>query len=133
VTEFEKNLGKLDARIGNRVRLRRALLGMSQEKLARLVGLTCQQIKKYERGINRISAGRLWDIARILRAPVTFFFDDLHPTAHDGSSRPKSHDNILPSKQGMQLNAAFMRIRNDKLRRDLLNIVQTLASIEVAE
>src|SRR6202012_596679 len=71
----------IDAHVGARVRLRRTLLGMSQEKLGEAIGLTFQQVQKYERGANRIGASRLYDLSRVLDVPVSFFFDDLNPEA----------------------------------------------------
>src|SRR5579864_5254245 len=69
----------VDVHVGGRVRLRRTLLGMSQEKLGEAIGLTFQQVQKYERGANRIGASRLWDLSRVLDCPVSFFFDDVDP------------------------------------------------------
>src|SRR5437016_10124339 len=72
----------VDVHVGSRVRLRRTLLGMSQEKLGEAIGLTFQQVQKYERGANRIGASRLFDLSRVLDVPVSFFFDDMaHETA----------------------------------------------------
>ena len=73
---------RVDTHVGSRVRLRRALLGMSQEKLGEAIGLTFQQVQKYERGANRIAASRLFDLSRVLDVPVSFFFDDM-PGAGD--------------------------------------------------
>src|SRR6186997_1732132 len=69
----------VDVHVGTRVRLRRTLLGLSQEKLGEAIGLTFQQVQKYERGANRIGASRLWDLSRVLDCPVSFFFDDMDP------------------------------------------------------
>src|SRR5215469_4848440 len=69
----------IDVHVGSRVRLRRTLLGMSQEKLGEAIGLTFQQVQKYERGANRIGASRLYDLGRVLDVPVSFFFDDISP------------------------------------------------------
>lgn len=71
--------GAVDVHVGNRIKLRRMLLGMSQERLGEALGLTFQQVQKYERGVNRVSASRLFDIARVLDVPVGFFYDDLDP------------------------------------------------------
>ena len=67
----------IDVHVGNRIRLRRTLLGLSQEKLAALLGLTFQQVQKYERGMNRVGASRLWDIGKVLEVPINFFFEDM--------------------------------------------------------
>src|SRR6266567_5359493 len=79
-----------DSHVGARVRLRRTLLGMSQEKLGNAIGLTFQQVQKYERGANRIGASRLFDLSRVLDVPVAFFFDDMPETlsaTYSGSSQ----------------------------------------------
>lgn len=76
--------GPVDVHVGNRIRLRRTLLGLSQEKLGEALGLTFQQIQKYERGANRVGASRLYDLARILDVPIGFFFDDMQ----DGTPKP---------------------------------------------
>lgn len=77
--EREHRASPIDVHVGTRVRLRRTLLGMSQEKLGEALGLTFQQIQKYERGVNRIGASRLFDLARVLDVPIGFFFDDMAP------------------------------------------------------
>src|SRR5882762_8525140 len=76
-----------DVHVGSRVRLRRTLLGMSQEKLGEAIGLTFQQVQKYERGANRVGASRLYDLSRVLDVPVSFFFDDIAP-GEDVAVRP---------------------------------------------
>src|SRR5512147_2967524 len=77
--EKEGRPSPIDVHVGSRIRLRRTLLGMSQEKLGEALGLTFQQIQKYERGVNRIGASRLFDLARVLDVPIGFFFDDMSP------------------------------------------------------
>ena len=69
----------IDVHVGRRMRLRRQLLGLSQETLAAMLGLTFQQVQKYERGMNRIGASRLWDISKVLNVPISFFYDDMDP------------------------------------------------------
>jgi len=81
------NPNPIDVHVGSRVRLRRTLLGMSQEKLGEALGLTFQQVQKYERGVNRIGASRLYHLSQILDVPVSFFFDDM-PTFEKGSALP---------------------------------------------
>src|SRR5580698_8474418 len=110
---------RVDAHVGSRVRMRRMLLRMSQEKLGRSLGLTFQQVQKYERGVNRISAGRLHEIAHILRVPVDFFFEGLSSAAQDGPARA-SAESLSLSRQDLQISLAFMRIRDATLRRHLL-------------
>src|SRR5579875_1614359 len=75
--ERESRASPIDAHVGTRIRLRRTLLGMSQEKLGEALGLTFQQVQKYERGVNRVGASRLFDLSRVLDVPISFFFDDL--------------------------------------------------------
>ena len=77
--ENKKKPNPIDIHVGSRIRLRRTMLGMSQEKLGEALGLTFQQIQKYERGVNRIGASRLFDLARVLDVPIGFFFDDMSP------------------------------------------------------
>src|SRR6266481_2040021 len=81
----------IDVHVGSRVRLRRNMLGLSQEKLGEAIGLTFQQVQKYERGANRIGASRLHDLSRVLDVPVSFFFDDMDPV------RPRRSPQVLPS------------------------------------
>jgi transcriptional regulator with XRE-family HTH domain len=112
--------------------MRRMLLGISQEKLSRLLGLTFQQVQKYERGINRISAGRLYELAHILRVPVGFFFEGLSPTAQDVTEMDSAESFSL-SGQDLQISLAFMRIRDATLRRHLLAMIEALASSQAAK
>src|ERR1700745_3000245 len=76
----------IDVHVGARVRLRRTLLGMSQEKLGDAIGLTFQQVQKYERGANRVGASRLFELSRVLDVPVSFFFDELGPESAGGAA-----------------------------------------------
>lgn len=80
--------GPVDVHVGNRIRLRRTLLGLSQEKLGEALGLTFQQIQKYERGANRVGASRLYDLARVLDVPIGFFFDDMQEAAQKPAAAP---------------------------------------------
>src|SRR5204862_7806940 len=92
----------IDVHVGNRVRLRRTLLGMSQERLAEQIGLTFQQVQKYERGANRVSASRLFDLSRMLDVPISFFFDDMPETlsaAHAGAARPRRAAGFAESQE----------------------------------
>src|SRR5262245_26122558 len=130
----------IDAHVGNRVRLRRMILGMSQEKLGDKLGLTFQQIQKYEKGINRIGASRLFDLAQVLNVPVQFFYDDA-PAAvgrmgnADGLAGPPSEDYVLEflgSRDGLELNRAFVRITDAKVRRSVVELVRSLAGDDQA-
>jgi transcriptional regulator with XRE-family HTH domain len=125
----------VDVHVGNRVRLQRMLLGISQEKLGERLGLTFQQVQKYEKGINRIGASRLYDLAQILGVPVQFFYDDAPPGVSrigaTGGFAEQSGDGyifeFLNTREGLELNKAFVRISDMKTRRAVLDLVRTLA------
>jgi transcriptional regulator with XRE-family HTH domain len=130
----KKQPNPIDIHVGGRVRLRRMMLGMSQEKLGEQLGITFQQIQKYEKGTNRIGASRLQHIARVLTVPVAFFFEDAPgaPAAQPagGLSEPKSASYIvdfLSSSEGIQLNKAFVRVKDAKLRRRIIDLVRAMA------
>ena len=111
--------------------MRRKMLGVSQERLAEALGLTFQQVQKYERGSNRVSASKLYEIARFLSAPVSYFFEGLSDpatggTGTDDGSEQFVHD-FLMTTEGLELAAAFPRINQSRLRRRLLDLVRTLA------
>jgi transcriptional regulator with XRE-family HTH domain len=118
----ETNL--VDRHVGSRVRMRRMMLDLSQEKLGDALGLTFQQVQKYENGTNRISASRLQHISQILRVPVPFFFEGA-PGGVDGAAGPPSYVNeFLATSDGVALVKAFRRIKNVKLRRLIVNLVE---------
>lgn len=129
----KKQASAIDAHVGNQIRLRRALIGMSQERLGELLGLTFQQIQKYEKGVNRIGAGRLYEIARILEIGIPYFYEG----AVDGAGQPVNSKidgaapaelmSYLTSPEGLQLNLAFMRITDTKVRKRVLDLVKSLA------
>src|ERR1700759_4282435 len=106
----KKQANPVDAQVGNRVRIRRMLIGMSQEKLGDLLGLTFQQVQKYEKGVNRIGAGRLYEIARILGVPIDFFYDGMASGPESsGSSDSRSTPPVMEfvsSGEGLQLSLA---------------------------
>lgn len=136
----------VDVHVGRRIRLRRTLLGYSQEKLAALLGLTFQQVQKYERGSNRLGASRLWDMACVLNVPVTFFYTDMPLSVQQASPRYQVADNTIKfagklliaaeavgcddpmtSSQTLELVNNFYKIGNRSLAEQLLNIIETLA------
>ncbi|PWE18923.1 transcriptional regulator [Marinicauda salina] len=124
----------VDRHVGSRVRLRRQLLNMSQEKLGEELGVTFQQVQKYERGANRIGAGRLWMLARVLDVPVSFFYDGVAETIgqagfSEGDQTPIV-DDFIQSADGVALAQAFAKIRDSKVRRRILDLVRTLAAEE---
>ena len=126
----------IDIHVGGRVRFRRMLLGMSQEKLGERLGLTFQQVQKYEKGINRIGASRLFDLSQVLGVPVQFFYDEA-PGGYEqpSSSQPGFADRqaesyiveFLNSRDGLELNKAFVRITDPKVRRSIVDLVRSLA------
>jgi transcriptional regulator with XRE-family HTH domain len=131
----KKQANSIDAQVGNRVRLRRMLVGMSQEKLGQMLGLTFQQVQKYEKGVNRIGAGRLYHVAQILGVPVSYFYEDV--MEQSPSAPPPANDRATPSaveflssNEGMQLTLAFMRIREPKVRRRVIDLVKSLTDGE---
>ena len=119
----------VDVHVGNRVRMRRLMFGMSQEKLGRALGLTFQQVQKYEKGKNRMGSSRLQQIANILQAPVTFFFEGAPgQTKPDGKTpSPAYVSDFLATTDGLTLTKAFMQIKNAKLRRSIVNLVEDIA------
>src|SRR4249920_528564 len=121
-----------DRHVGSRVRMRRMMLSMSQEKLGDALGLTFQQVQKYEKGTNRIGASRLQQISNILQVPVAFFFEgapNLHGTA-DGMKEapsPAYVSDFLASSEGLALTPAFMRIKEPKVGRRSVDLVKQIA------
>jgi len=125
----------IDKHVGSRVRMRRMMLGMSQEKLGDALGLTFQQIQKYEKGSNRIGASRLQQIALILQVPVAFFFEGAPPPPGTPSGfgeavSPAYVTDFLATTDGLALVKAFMRIANPKLRRRVVDLVEEMAGEE---
>ncbi len=121
----KKQPNPIDIHVGSRVRLRRMMQSMSQEKLGESLGITFQQIQKYEKGTNRIGASRLQHIASVLQVPVSFFFEDAPggpPESGFAESRPAAFvTDFLSSAEGLQLNKAFIRIKDTKVRRRLVD------------
>lgn len=136
----KKQPNPIDIHVGSRVRLRRMMLGMSQEKLGEHLGITFQQIQKYEKGTNRIGASRLQHIARVLTVPVAFFFEDAPASPGDAApgslaepERTSYVVDFLSSSEGIQLNKAFVRIKDAKLRRRVIDLVRALVGEDEAE
>jgi transcriptional regulator with XRE-family HTH domain len=135
--ENKKKPNPIDIHVGGRIRLRRNMLGMSQEKLGESLGITFQQIQKYEKGTNRVGASRLQSIASIMSVPVSYFFEDA-PTngaegGHNGLSEAPSGAYVVDfigSTEGLQLNRAFARISDPNVRRKIIDLVKTLADDE---
>jgi transcriptional regulator with XRE-family HTH domain len=128
----------IDKYVGSRVRMRRIMLGMSQEKLGEALGLTFQQIQKYEKGTNRVGASRIQQISEILQVPVSFLFEG-GPTSTSGSgdgfgegTSPTYVSDFLATSEGLALTRAFTRITDAKLRRSIVDLVEQIAAHETA-
>ena len=125
----------IDRHVGSRVRMRRMMLSMSQEKLGDALGLTFQQVQKYEKGANRIGASRLQQISHILQVPVSFFFEGAPnapgAVAGDGMAEapsPTYVSDFLATSDGLALTKAFMEIKDSKLRRRIVDLVEQIAA-----
>lgn len=135
----------IDVHVGGRVRLRRTLMGMSQERLGEALGLTFQQVQKYERGVNRIGASRLFDLARVLDVPISFFFDDM-PDGMGGTTSssgiPKKsgsgfadaqdgfEDDTLHRRETLELVRAYYRITDAAVRKRVFELIKSLTPTE---
>lgn len=127
----------MDIHVGSRVRLRRMVIGMSQEKLGERMGLTFQQIQKYEKGTNRIGASRLFQLSQILDVPVQFFFEDAPLNmmgraagSAAGFAESKTETYLLDflnSRDGLELNRAFVKITDPKVRKRVVELVRALS------
>ncbi len=127
----------IDKHVGARVRMRRMMLSMSQEKLGDALGLTFQQVQKYEKGTNRIGASRLQQISNILQVPVSFFFDGAPHVPGTGrfegmgeAPSPAYVSDFLATSDGLALTKSFMRIHDSKLRRRIVDLVEQIAAGE---
>jgi transcriptional regulator with XRE-family HTH domain len=123
----------IDKHVGNRVRMRRMMLGMSQEKLGEALGLSFQQVQKYEQGTNRVGASRIQQISEILRVPVSFLFEDspTGTTKAEGLNEapsPAYVSDFLGTCEGLALIRAFIRITDRTLRRSIVNMVEQIAA-----
>ena len=134
----------MDIHVGSRVRLRRMMMGMSQDRLGEELGLTFQQVQKYEKGVNRIGASRLFDISRILEVPVQFFYDDFDGVTKlaagmsepDGPAYADEKSDFfaaLATPEGMQLARAFAAISDQVVRRRILDLIKALADEDTAK
>ncbi len=144
--EKEGRASPIDVHVGTRIRLRRTMMGFSQERLGELLGLTFQQVQKYERGVNRVGASRLFDLSRVLDVPISFFFDDL-PAAlsgvyagasaaiaggrNHGFAQPPDgfggEDDALTRRETLDLVRAYYRITDPAVRKRVLELVKSLA------
>ena len=133
----------VDVHVGNRIRLRRTLLGFSQEKLASLLGLTFQQVQKYERGMNRVGASRLWDIGRVLEVPIGFFYEDMDKDVANQSPRMFSIPDTMPAylaedatefdadpmnrEETIELVKAYYKISNRKAAKHMFDLIVAMS------
>jgi transcriptional regulator with XRE-family HTH domain len=117
----------IDVHVGSRIRLRRSIAGLSQEQLADGLGLTFQQVQKYEKGINRVSASRLQHISEVLEVPISFFFENGPNALVNSAGSPMGEFNeLMSSKETIALVTAFNSIKSPRLRQSVLNLVRTL-------
>lgn len=133
----------IDAHVGSRVRMRRTLLGLSQEKLGEALGLTFQQVQKYERGANRIGASRLYQISRVLEVPVSYFFDEMPDTISEVApahappglaEQPEHFDHDpLAKRETLELVRAYYRVNDSRVRRRIFELVKAIARSEDGE
>jgi transcriptional regulator with XRE-family HTH domain len=133
----------IDVHVGSRIRLRRTLLGMSQERLGEALGLTFQQVQKYERGVNRVGASRLFDLSRVLDVPISFFFDDMPdslasayggPSARRAAGFSESQDGFaddtLNRRETLELVRAYYRITDPAVRKRVFDLIKTMGPVE---
>ncbi len=134
----------VDIHVGSRVKFRRMLLGLSQERLGERLGLTFQQVQKYEKGVNRIGASRLFELSRVLGVSVSFFYDEapehmaqpLEMGSVQGFAEMPAESyasDFLSSREGLELNKAFARISDPKVRRTIVDLVRSLAGEDVKQ
>ncbi|MGC1696949.1 MAG: helix-turn-helix transcriptional regulator [Pseudolabrys sp.] len=130
----KKSPNPVDKHVGARVRMRRMMLNMSQEKLGDALGLTFQQVQKYEKGTNRVGASRLQAISNILQVPVSFFFEGApHLPGHSGMGEapsPAYVSDFLATSDGLSLTKSFMKIKSSKMRRRIVSLVEQIADSE---
>jgi transcriptional regulator with XRE-family HTH domain len=133
----------IDVHVGSRIRLRRTLLGMSQERLGEALGLTFQQVQKYERGVNRVGASRLFDLSRVLDVPISFFFDDMPESlasTYGGQSTRRStgfaetqdsfSDDALNRRETLELVRAYYRITEPAVRKRVFELIKSMGPTE---
>lgn len=123
---MKKSTGQIDKEIGSRMRMRRMLIGMSQEKLGEMLGLTFQQVQKYERATNRVSASKLWEMAKALHTSVAYFYEGLEP-GKAGAPHNEPAQDFLMSSEGLELAQLFPRITQPRVRRKILDLIRAMA------
>jgi transcriptional regulator with XRE-family HTH domain len=128
----DKIINPVDLHVGSKVRLRRKFLGKSQQQLADAIDLTFQQVQKYERGVNRISASKLYEIAQFLQIPLTYFFEGFGEGERVSGTSESEYavQSFLATSEGIELAEAFPRIKVPKQRRKILELVRSLADLD---
>jgi transcriptional regulator with XRE-family HTH domain len=139
----ESRPSPIDVHVGSRIRLRRTLLGMSQERLGESLGLTFQQVQKYERGVNRVGASRLFDLSRVLDVPISFFFDDMpdslaanfggstgRRTTGATESQDPFADVTLSRRETLELVRAYYRITDPSIRKRVFDLIKSMGPAE---
>jgi transcriptional regulator with XRE-family HTH domain len=142
-TEREGRPSPIDVHVGSRIRLRRTLLGMSQERLGEALGLTFQQVQKYERGVNRVGASRLFDLSRVLDVPISFFFDDMPDSLTSAFGSPAARratgfnepsdsfsDDTLNRRETLELVRAYYRITDPAIRKRVFELIKSMGPTE---
>ncbi len=134
-----KKPNPIDVHVGSRIRLRRTLLGMSQVKLAEAIGLTFQQVQKYENGASRVASSRLYGLSRVLDVPVGFFFEDMPASVAVGSraqargkgeARSTSEVDLIAKRETLELVRAYYKIGDPKVRKRLFELTKALAAAD---
>ena len=125
----------IDVHVGARVKLRRMILGMSQETLGKSLGLTFQQIQKYEKGVNRIGASRIFELSKLLDVPIQYFYNDYGDTIGAASDTARSDDGdmfmtLVNSPEGVQLCRSFSEIKDPQVKKRVLELVKSIAETE---
>ena len=128
--EAVRKPNQIDVVVGGRIRLRRKILGMSQSALARALGVTFQQVQKYEKGGNRVSASRLQAVASVLQVPVSFFFENNKISEGPFNSQENEVTSFLSTADGLALNRAFAKIEDVNIRRKIVRLVEVLSGVE---
>jgi transcriptional regulator with XRE-family HTH domain len=138
----ERRPSPIDVHVGGRIRLRRTLMGMSQERLGDALGLTFQQVQKYERGVNRVGASRLFDLSRVLDVPISFFFDDMPESltsTFGGTARRQTSgadhtdpfgDDTLNRRETLELVRAYYRITDPTVRKRMFDLIKSMGPAE---
>jgi transcriptional regulator with XRE-family HTH domain len=140
-SEKESKPSPIDVHVGSRIRLRRTLLGMSQERLGEALGLTFQQVQKYERGANRVGASRLFDLARVLDVPISYFFDDMPEPLAASYGSPAARralgfaeaqegfgDDTMSRRETLELVRAYYRISDPAVRKRVFELIKSLTN-----